>query len=115
MWARFGGAEPPRLQGAPGNSSEHYSHPPQEPMNKDPFVPAPSLSRGDRSPVGVVLEKGRRQVAAGTWPPPRTWEGGGPPVVSKRAEAARRPRGRRPPSGAPVIASARDRNRAAWS
>lgn len=31
---------------------------PQEPGNKDPFVRSRSLSRRDRSPVGVVLEKG---------------------------------------------------------
>lgn len=112
--ARPGGAEPPGFQGAQGNARERDSHP-QEPVNKDPFVPAPSLSRGDRSPVGVVLEKGRRQVGAGTRPQPGAWEGAVPPVVSERAEAAGRPRGRWPPSGTPDTASARDWSRVASS
>lgn len=59
---------------------------PQEPGNKDPFVPARSLSRGDRSPVGVVLEKGRRQVGAGTRPQPRTWEEGRTPTWCPAAQ-----------------------------
>lgn len=88
---------------------------PQEPVNKDPFVPAPSLSRGDRSPVGVVLEKGRRQVEAGTRPQSGAWEGAVPPRGVRERWGRWTPQGWWPSSGTPDTASAPVWNRVASS
>lgn len=101
-WARLGVTEPAHLPGAPGNASKHDSHPPgaaeQRPLCSR-SVPLPGRPESRGCGIGEGEETGR----AGTRPP-RTWERGRPPAVSARAEVARRPRGRWPPSGAAAAA-----------